>query len=100
MIKSPEIVSENRQATRFRGGAGSDNASEASSASTAQDDSTVKVKIAPPTQESLDEIDAFSRPPAAASAKEKGKPRTRRRPKSGESSREPSRPSYWIAKVT
>ena len=93
VIKSPEAAPEARQATRFRGGAGSDNASETSSAGTAQDDSTVKIKIAAPTQESLDEIDALSRPSAARSAKEKGKPRTRRQPKLGESSQEPSRPS-------
>ncbi|KAF8664592.1 hypothetical protein AX14_006727 [Amanita brunnescens Koide BX004] len=91
VVKSPEVTPEIKQATRFRGGAGSDNASEASSAT--HDDSTAKIKIAAPTQESLDEIDALSRPPSTKPAKEKGKPRTRRQPKSGESSRNPSRPS-------
>ena len=93
VIKSPDLASGAKQATRFRGGAGSDNASEASSTGTTRDDSTVKIKIAAPTQESLDEIDALTRPSAATSTKEKGKPRTRRQPKSGESSREPLRPS-------
>ncbi|KAF8722324.1 hypothetical protein AX14_009901 [Amanita brunnescens Koide BX004] len=94
VIKSPLISAQVKQATRFRGGAGSDDdASETSSAGTTHDDSTVKVKIAPPTQESLDEIDALSRPAPAKPVKEKGKPRTQRKPKSGESSREPSRPS-------
>ena len=93
VIESPHPDSGTRQATRFRGGAGSDNASEASSTGTDHDDSTVKVRIAPPTQESLDEIDALSRPPSTKPAKEKGKPQKRRQPKSGESSREPSRPS-------
>ena len=81
------------RATRFRGGAGSDNASQASSADTTRDDSTVKIKISAPTQESIDEIDAFSRPPSAGPGKEKGKDRKRRHPKSGQSSHEPSRPS-------
>ena len=93
IVRSPELEVETRQATRFRGGAGSDTASEASSAGTTRDDSTVKIKIAAPTQESLDEIDALSRPSTVKPAKEKGKPKTRRQPKSGESSREPSRPS-------
>ncbi|KAF8680805.1 hypothetical protein AX14_004478 [Amanita brunnescens Koide BX004] len=93
VIKSPESTPAARQVTRLRGGAGSDNASEALTADTTGDDSTVKIKVAAPTQESLDEIDAFTRPPTAKPAKEKGKPRTRRQPKSGESSREPSRPS-------
>ena len=93
LVKSPETVLDARQVTRFRGGAGSDDASEASSTGTTRDDSTVKIKIAAPTQESLDEIDALSHPSTAKPAKEKGKPRTRRQPKSGETSREPSRPS-------
>ncbi|KAF8661937.1 hypothetical protein AX14_007157 [Amanita brunnescens Koide BX004] len=92
VLSPPELPSGRKQATRFRGGVGSDNVSEASSAGT-HDDSTVKIKIAAPTQESLDEIDAFSRPSTAKPAKVKGKPQTRRQPKSGESSREPSRPS-------
>ncbi|KAF8666175.1 hypothetical protein AX14_006545, partial [Amanita brunnescens Koide BX004] len=75
---SPRAATENKLATRFRGGAGSDNASESSSTHTAQGDSTVKIQITAPTQESLDEIDALSRPST---------------PKSGQSSHEPSRPS-------
>ncbi|KAF8675329.1 hypothetical protein AX14_005125 [Amanita brunnescens Koide BX004] len=68
--------------------------SDASSAHSAQEDSTVKIQVTAPTQESLDEIDALSRPSTAKPpAKEKGKPRTQRRPKLGQSSREPSRPS-------
>ena len=81
------------RATRFRGGAGSDNASQSSSTATTKDDSTVKIKIAAPTQESIDEIDAFSRPPSAGSGKVKSKGKRRRHPKSGQSSQEPSRPS-------
>ena len=53
----------------------------------------MKIKIAAPTQESVDEIDAFSRPASAEPGKEKGKANRRRHPKSGQSSREPSRPS-------
>ena len=51
-------------ATRLRGGVGSDKewSDGSSSAHTAQDDSTVKIQINAPTQESLDEIDALSRP--------------------------------------
>ena len=79
-----------KPATRFRGGAGSDNVS---LSDWSRDDSTVKIKIAGPTQESVDEIDAFSRPPSATSVRKIGKPKTRRQPKSGQSSREPSRPS-------
>ncbi|KAF8668065.1 hypothetical protein AX14_006245, partial [Amanita brunnescens Koide BX004] len=82
-----------RRATSLRGGAGSDNLSQSSSADTTQDDSTVKIKIAAPTQESVDEIDAFSRPPSAGSGKERNKGKRRRHPKSGQSSRDPSRPS-------
>ncbi|KAF8651380.1 hypothetical protein AX14_008483, partial [Amanita brunnescens Koide BX004] len=93
VIRSPTTATVNKPATRFRGGAGSDNASESSSTSTAQNDSTVKIQITAPTQESLDEIDALSHPSTAKPAKEKGKPKTRRQPKSGQSSREPSRPS-------
>ena len=79
--------------TRFRGGAGSDDWSQASSADTTKDDSTVKIKISAPTQESVDEIDAFSRPPSTDPGKGKRKDRRRRHPKSGQSSRDPSRPS-------
>ena len=93
ILRSPEIAPGAKQAARFRGGAGSDNMSETSSTGTTHDDSTVKVKIAPPTQESLDEIDAFPRPSTAKPAKEKGKPQKQQHPKSGDSSREPSRPS-------
>ena len=93
LIKSPRAATENKLATRFRGGAGSDKASESSSTHTAQGDSTVKIQITAPTQESLDEIDALSRPSTVRPAKEKGKPRTRCQPKSGQSSHEPSRPS-------
>ena len=92
VITPPESAPVAERAARFRGGVGSDDASEASSTGTSRDDSTVKIKIAAPTQESLDEIDALSRPSTAKPGKEKGKPRTRRQPKSGESSREPSRP--------
>ena len=93
VVNSPVADVSVRHAARFRGGAGSDNASSCSESGTSQDDSTVKIKVAAPTQESLDEIDALSRPPAAAPGKEKGKPRKRRQPKSGQSSRETSRPS-------
>ena len=61
--------------------------------STSLGDSTVKIKISAPTQESLDEIDALSRPPVTNPEKEKGKPKQRRQPKSGQGSHEPSRPS-------
>ena len=81
------------RAIRFRGGAGSDNASLASSADTTKDDSTVKIKISAPTQESVDEIDAFSRPPSTQPGNKEGKGRRRRHPKSGQSSHEPSRPT-------
>ncbi|KAF8649015.1 hypothetical protein AX14_008757 [Amanita brunnescens Koide BX004] len=94
IIRSPAPATENKPAARFRGGAGSDNASESSSMHTAQDNTTVKIQITAPTQESLDEIDALSRPSTARPlAKEKGKPKTQRQPKSGQSSRELSRPS-------
>ena len=53
----------------------------------------MKIQISAPTQESLDEIDALSCPSTVKPAKEIGKPKTRRQPKSGQSSREPSRPS-------
>ncbi|KAF8667215.1 hypothetical protein AX14_006356 [Amanita brunnescens Koide BX004] len=82
-----------KHATRFRGGACSDNASEGSMDGSSRDDSTVKIKVSAPTQESLDEIDALSRPLAGHPAKEKDKPKKRRHPKSGQSSHEPSRPS-------
>ena len=90
---SPRSNAAAKPAARFRGGAGSDDASESSSARTAQEDSTVKIHVTAPTQESLDEIDALSRPSTMKPTKEKGKPATRRQPKSGQSSREPSRPS-------
>ena len=93
VIRSPTTAAENKPATRFRGGVGSDNASESLSTNTAQNDSTVRIQVTAPTQESLDEIDALSHPSTAKPAKEKGKPRTRHQPKSGQSSREPSRPS-------
>ncbi|KAF8703922.1 hypothetical protein AX14_014103 [Amanita brunnescens Koide BX004] len=93
-VLSPPVTETNpKPATRFRGGASSGTASISSSTDTSQDDSTVKIKISAPTQESMDEIDALSRPPADKPAKEKGKPKTRCQPKSGQSSREPSRPS-------
>ncbi|KAF8668260.1 hypothetical protein AX14_006193 [Amanita brunnescens Koide BX004] len=93
VISSPTPGSGKTRAARFRGGAGSDNASQSSSTDTTQDDSTVKIKIAAPTQESVDEIDAFSRPSSAGTGKGKTKDKKRRHPKSGQSSREPSRPS-------
>ncbi|KAF8700286.1 hypothetical protein AX14_000807 [Amanita brunnescens Koide BX004] len=93
VISSPATRANDKPAARFRGGAGSDDASEVSSTGMSQDDSTVKIKISAPTQESLDEIDALSHPPAANPAKVKGKPKTRRQPKSGQSSRETSRPA-------
>ncbi|KAF8673045.1 hypothetical protein AX14_005439 [Amanita brunnescens Koide BX004] len=78
-------------AARLRGGAGSDQWSEeGSSAHTAQEDSTVKIQVAAPTQESIDEIDALSRPSTVKPPAGKGK---QRQPKSGHSSREPSHPS-------
>ena len=92
VIGSPAARTGIRQVARFRGGASSETASTSPSVGTSQDNSTVKIKISAPTQESLDEIDALSRPPTAP-AREKGKPKTRRQPKSGQSSREPSRPS-------
>ncbi|KAF8719225.1 hypothetical protein AX14_011291 [Amanita brunnescens Koide BX004] len=101
VISSPVTDINVRHAVRFQGGAGSNDVSEISSTGTTQDDSTVKIKIAAPTQESLDEIDALSRPSAARPAKEKGKPKTQRQPKSGQSSCEPSRPlsvaSDWLS---
>ena len=93
VINSPVVAANVRHTTRSRGGAGSDDASSCSDSGTSQDDSTVKIKVAAPTQESLDEIDALSRPPAGAPSKEKGKPKKRRQPKSGQSSRETSRPA-------
>ncbi|KAF8646082.1 hypothetical protein AX14_009114, partial [Amanita brunnescens Koide BX004] len=89
----PGLNTAAKPAARFRGGAGSDDVSESSSARTAQEDSTVKIHVTAPTQESLDEIDAFSCPSTVKPTKEKGKPNTRRQPKSGQSSCEPSRPS-------
>ncbi|KAF8676330.1 hypothetical protein AX14_004975 [Amanita brunnescens Koide BX004] len=94
VIGSPTSQVGGKSAARFRGGAGSDDdASDAVSTGTSQGDSTVKIKVSAPTQESLDEIDALSRPPAANPAKVKGKPKTRHQPKSGQSSRETSRPA-------
>ncbi|KAF8691093.1 hypothetical protein AX14_002806 [Amanita brunnescens Koide BX004] len=92
VINHVETPIDTKPAARFRGGAGSETASESASTSASQDDSTVKIKIAAPTQESLDEIDALSRPPVTSPAKQKGKPEKRHQPKSGQSSREPSRP--------
>ena len=86
----PQIGTDFKRATRFRGGAGSDNAS---ASDESKGDSTVKIKISAPTQESIDEIDALSRPPSVSSTRKIGKPKTRCLPKSGQSSREPSRPS-------
>ena len=81
-----------KPAERLRGGAGSDKAwsDDGSSAHTAQEDTTVKIQIAAPTQESIDEIDALSRPSTVRPPADKGK---QRKPKSGQSSREPSCPS-------
>ena len=93
VISLPAPGSGKTRAARFRGGAGSDSASQSSSKNSTQDDSTVKIKIAAPTQESVDEIDAFSRPSSAGTGKGKSKDKKRRHPKSGQSSREPSRPS-------
>ncbi|KAF8690297.1 hypothetical protein AX14_003015, partial [Amanita brunnescens Koide BX004] len=90
VLSPPRADANFKPTARFRGGAGSDNASVSDES---RDDSTVKIKIAAPTQESVDEIDAFSRPPSSTSSRKVGKPKTRRRPKSGQSSREPSRPS-------
>ena len=90
VFSPPEISADIKRASRFRGGAGSSNAS---TSDKSQDDSTVKIKVSAPTQESVDEIDAFSRPSSAGSTMKIGKPKTRRKPKSGQSSREPSRPS-------
>ena len=95
IVRAPESMPNTaaKAAARFRGGAGSDNVSEGSSAHTAQEDRTMKIQITAPTQESLDEIDALSHPSTMKPEKEKGKPKTRRHPRSGQSSREPSRPS-------
>ncbi|KAF8701738.1 hypothetical protein AX14_000299 [Amanita brunnescens Koide BX004] len=93
VIGSPATRANDKPAARFRGGVGSDEASEVSSTGKSQDDSTVKIKVSTPTQESLDEIDALSRPPATNPAKVKGKPKTWRQPKSGQSSCETSRPA-------
>ena len=90
VFSPPETGTNFKRAARFRGGAGSDNASVSD---TSQDDSTVKIKVSAPTQESVDEIDAFSRPSSVGSTRKIGKPKTRRLPKSGQSSREPSRPA-------
>ena len=95
IVKSPAqsaVIA--KPATRFQGGAGSDHTSDNLSTRSAQEDSTVKIQVTAPTQESLDEIDALSRPSTIKPpTKEKGKPRTRRQPKSGQSSCKPSRPS-------
>ena len=95
IVKAPVPKSDaaTTPAARFRGGAGSDDASDSSSARTAQEDNTVKINVTAPTQESLDEIDALSCPSTVKPTKVKGKPDTRRQPKSGQSSHEPSRPS-------
>ncbi|KAF8641463.1 hypothetical protein AX14_009886 [Amanita brunnescens Koide BX004] len=90
VLSPPRAEANFKPATRVRGGAGSDNASVSDES---RDDSTVKIKISAPTQESVDEIDAFSRPPSSSSSRKVGKPKTRRWPKSGQSSLEPSRPS-------
>ncbi|KAF8671842.1 hypothetical protein AX14_005648 [Amanita brunnescens Koide BX004] len=90
VLSPPRAEANFKPAARFRGGAGSGNASVSDES---RDDSTVKIKISAPTQESVDEIDAFSRPPSSNSSRKGGKPKIRRRPKSGQSSREPSRPS-------
>ena len=90
VFSPPETGTNLKRATRFRGGAGSSNASVSDKS---QDDSTVKIKVSAPTQESIDEIDAFSRPSSVGSTRKIGKPKTRRLPKSGQSSQEPSRPS-------
>ncbi|KAF8709761.1 hypothetical protein AX14_013475 [Amanita brunnescens Koide BX004] len=87
---TPTSSQPTKLAERLRGGAGSEKAWSDDSAHTAEEDSTVKIQVAAPTQESIDEIDALSRPSTVQSAAEKGK---RRKPKSGQSSREPSRPS-------
>lgn len=82
----------NKPAAWFRGGAGSNKewSDGGSSTHTAQEDSTVKIQIAAPTQESIDEIHALSCPSTVKPRVDKDK---RRKPKSGQSSREPSRPS-------
>ena len=90
VLSSPDANTDLKPAARFRGGASSSNAS---TTDESRDDSTVKIKISAPTQESVDEIDAFSRPPSVSSFRKIGKPKARRLPKSGQSSREPSRPS-------
>ena len=90
----PMLQAGKGRAARSRGGAGSGDGSQSSSSTnTTNDDSTVKIKVSAPTQESIDEIDALSRPPSAGLEKGKGKGRQRRHPKSGQSSREPSRPA-------
>ena len=83
VISSFETRADTKRAAQFRGGAGSETASESASTNASQDDSTVKIKISAPTQESLDEIDALSRPPVTSTGERKGKPERRRRPKSG-----------------
>ena len=90
VLSLPKAEDNHKPAARFRGGAGSDNASVSDES---RDDSTVKIKISAPTQESVDEIDAFSRPSSVGSSRKIGKPKERRQPKLGQSSREPSRPS-------
>ena len=90
VFSPPKAEANFKPAACVRGGAGSSNAS---ASDESRDDSTVKIKVSAPTQESVDEIDAFSRPPSSSSSRKIGKPKTRRRPKSGQSSREPSRPS-------
>ena len=94
-VNKPPMSSaiEAKSAARFRGGTGSSQASENSSTHSTQEDGTVKIQVTAPTQELLDEIDALSRPSTIKPPKEKGKPRTQRQPKLGQSSRKPSRPS-------
>ena len=97
----PSQKEPNPPAACLHGGAGSDNngkgedwSSSGSSAHTAEE-STVKIKISGPTQESIDEIDALSKPSAPKSGSpppSKGSTKCPR-PKPGPGSREPSRPS-------
>ncbi|KAF8672234.1 hypothetical protein AX14_005589, partial [Amanita brunnescens Koide BX004] len=94
-VNKPPVSSaiEAKSAAHFRGGTGSSQASENSSTHSTQEDGTVKIQVTAPTQELLDKIDALSRPSTIKPPKEKGKPRTQRQPKLGQSSRKPSRPS-------
>ena len=96
VLAPAKVETDLKPAARFRGGAGSGSGSVSDES---RDDSTVKIKISIPTQESVDEIDAFSRPPSASSSRKIGKPKTRCHPKSGQSSREPSRPASAASDV-